>query len=242
MSAPPAQAEASGSDVIGLLVALPAEARSLGLRRARPGACVRWRHGWATLSGIGAHNAMRAAERLLACGVTRLDNWGVAGALVAGLAPGDVLIPERIRYADGDPGFATDPAGSAFLVEAFAGALRVRRGVLWSAQHPVTSQTDRRTLAARSGAVAVDMEAAAVAAVAARAHLPFVAMKAICDPATRDVPGRIARTLGEGGVSLRMLAAIAFGGPATWSAARELARDFSRARAALATASRLLAA
>ncbi len=247
MSAPAARTEDAGGDVagpavIGMIVALPAEARSLGLPRARPGSCVRWRLGWATVSGIGAHNAMRAAERLLACGVTRLDNWGVAGALDANLAPGDVLIPERVLYTHDDPGFATDQTANTRLADAFTGTLQVRRGPLWSVQHPVASASEKQTLAARSGAVAVDMEAAPIAAVAARARLPFVAVKAICDPAAREVPERIARTLGDSGVSLRMLAAIAFGGPATWSAARGLARDFARARAALAAASHLLAA
>ncbi|WHZ18526.1 MAG: hypothetical protein OJF55_000675 [Rhodanobacteraceae bacterium] len=225
-----------------MIVALPAEARSLGIRDTRPGACVRWREGWAAVSGIGPYNAMRAAERLLACGVTRLENWGVAGALDAGLASGDLLVPDRILYAHGDPGFEIDRNAGARLAAAFDESLRVRRGALWSVQQPLASEADKRSLAARSGALAVDMEAAPIAAVAARARLPFVAVKAICDPVTREVPGRIARTLGDRGVSMRMVAAIALGGPATWRATHALTRDFARARRTLAAAARLSAA
>lgn len=233
--------DASTGDAIGLVVALPAEARSVGARGVHPGACARWAQGWVAVSGVGAHNAMRAAERLLACGVTRLANWGVAGALDPGLAPGDVLIPERILYANDDRhGFAADPDGCARLLVRLSAGLKARRGVLWSAEQPVATRADKRALAERTGAVAVDMEAAAVAAVAARANLPFVAVKAICDPLDRELPERIVHALGvESGFSLDMLSAIAFGGPGTWSAARELARDFSRARHALQAASRL---
>jgi len=159
----------------GLVVALPAEAHSLGARGMHVGDCARWRRGWMAVSGIGPHNAMRAAERLLACGASQLANWGVAGALDAGFTPGDVLIPDHVRYNHDDPGFATDPLLDARLIELLSPRLRVRRGVLWSAPQPIATAADKQALAARSGAVAVDMEAAPIAAVAARAKLPVAA-------------------------------------------------------------------
>lgn len=241
MSAQPKHPDEPDGDVIGLVVALPAEARSMGVHGVHPGTCARWARGWIAVSGVGAHNAMRAAERLLACGITRLANWGVAGALDASLAPGDVMVPERVLYSiDDRQGFTTDPHGSARLLERLSTGVEVRRGTLWSAEQPVATRAEKHDIAERTGAVAVDMEAAAVAAVAARANLPFVAVKAICDPFERELPERIVHALGvEGGFSLDMLSAIALGGPATWRAARELAHDFSRARQALAAASRL---
>lgn len=229
-------------DCIGLVVALPAEARSVGVRRVRPGDCARWQYGWVAVSGIGPHNAMRAAEGLLACGVNRLANWGVAGALDDSLAPGDIVVPERIRHDPDDPGFATDPVASRRIVAACSATLTVRTGALWSSPEPVASQAGKRELAARSGAIAVDMEAAAIAAVATRAGLPFVVVKAICDPLGRELPRRIMRALDGGGApSWRMLSAIAFGGPPVWSAVRSLSQDFSQARRALASAARLAA-
>ncbi|MDE2224704.1 MAG: hypothetical protein KGJ46_05460 [Xanthomonadaceae bacterium] len=238
MSTPGGPAEGTG-----LVVALPAEAHSIGVHGMHPGDCVRWRDGWIAVSGIGPHNAMRAAERLLACGVARLANWGVAGALDATLAAGDVLIVDRIRYARDDPGFATDADASEQLAAALSAALHVRRGTLWSATQPVATPSEKRALAERSGALAVDMEAAPVAAVALRAKLPFVVVKAICDPAARELPAGIVRALdgADEGWSLRMVAAIAFGGPATWRAVHALSRDYRRARRSLATAAALAA-
>jgi adenosylhomocysteine nucleosidase len=231
------------TDGIGLVVALPAEAHSMGACGMHVGDCTRWRKGWVAVSGLGPHNAMRAAERLLACGASRLANWGVAGALASELGPGDVLIPHHVRYAQDDPGFATDSDLSARLVELLSASLRVHDGILWSAPQPVATPTDKRVLAGRTGAVAVDMEAAPVAAVAARAKLPFVAVKAICDPVVRELPAGIVHALegADRGWSLRMVSAIAFGGPVTWRAARALSRDFRRARRSLATAATLAA-
>lgn len=233
----------ASTDGIGLVVALPAEAHSIGVHGVHPGECARWRHGWVAVSGIGPHNAMRAAERLLACGVTRLANWGVAGALDASLVPGDVLIPDHIRYTRDDPGFATDADACERLATALSNTLRIHRGALWSTPQPIATRLEKQALAARSGAIAVDMEAAPIAAVAQRAKLPFVAVKAICDPAARELPVGIVRALegSDGGISLRMLSAIAMGGPATWQAARRLAHDFALARRALATAASLAA-
>lgn len=224
-------------------MALPAEAHSLGVHGIHPGDCRRWRHGWIAVAGVGPFHALRAAERLLACGVTQLASWGVAGALDPGLAPGDVLIPDRILYADGDAGFATNTDAVACLGMALGSHLRVRGGALWSSDHPIATAADKHALAARSGALAVDMEAAPVAAVAARAKLPFIALKAICDPATRELPASMLRAMdaASGGFSWRMVSAIVAGGPATWRAARLLARDFASARHALATAAALAA-
>jgi adenosylhomocysteine nucleosidase len=230
-------------DGVGLIVALPAEAHSIGVRGIGIGECARWRTGWVAVSGMGPHNAMRAAERLLACGVARLANWGVAGALTPDLVSGDVLIPDRIGYMRDDPGFATDADLAAQLTELLSASLRVRRGILWSTPQPVATTADKQALATRSHALAVDMEAAPIAAVAARARLPFVAVKAICDPVDRELPAGMVGALegADRGWSLRMVSAIALGGPAMWRAARALSRDFRRARRSLATAAALAA-
>lgn len=229
------------ADAVGLVVALPAEARSIGIRGIRAGECVPWRSGWVAISGIGPHNAMRAAEELLEHGVARLANWGVAGALDPELLPGDIVIPDCILFSSVDDGCIPDPDASSQLASRLTTGLRVRRGALWSTHEAVTTREAKRELAARSHAIAVDMESAPVAMVARRAALPFVAVKAICDDARRELPNAIADTLlaSDAGVSPRMLAAILFAGPGAWGATRRLAHDFAQARRALATAARL---
>jgi len=48
--------------------------------------------------------------------------------------------------------------------------------------------TAKAALHARSGAVAVDLEARSVAGAASRAGLPFLVIRAIADPAEHDLP------------------------------------------------------
>ncbi len=173
MSAPRSCAE------IGIVVALPAEARGLraaGAARGAGGLHI-------VVAGIGSPRAGLAARRLVDAGARALLSWGVAGGLSDALAPGDLLLPERI-----------DAEGDAWLVDAEWRAQLARQlpaatgGRLWCSRSPVLSLPDKQALAAR-GMSAVDMESAAVAAVASMACLPFVAVKAICDPAGRAVPG-----------------------------------------------------
>lgn len=234
----------AGSDhagSVGVVIALPAEARSVGARGMRVGECKRWHDGWVALSGIGPHNAMRAAAQLVSRDVTVLANWGVAGALDPNLEPGDIVVPDCILYSMDDTGYVPDAGIAERLASILGGRLRVRRGILWSTYEAIAGGDAKRELAARSHALAIDMEAAPVAAVAQRHALPFVAVKAICDTADHDLPHGIADTLkqSDSGMSARMLGAIALGGPRAWNATRKLASDFARARRALTTAARL---
>ncbi len=235
MSSPGASTE------FGLVVALPAEAHCMGFSDVRTGECVRWRGGWFALSGTGPCKAAAAAERLLARSVRGLVNWGVAGALDPALRPGDVLIPDRVLEARDEAGFVPDSACCGRLVAALQGSMHVTRGALWSAAEPVTARADRRALAERSGAIAVDMEAAAVAGVAARANLPFAAVKAICDPLERELPVAAIRAFAgtNGALEPHLLPRLLLGGPALWLDLARLARDFAAARRALAAAANI---
>lgn len=230
------------AEAIGTLVAMPAEARSLGARGLRAGDCVRWRRGWIAVSGVGARNAALATRRLVDSGVAGIANWGIAGGLDARLAPGDVVVAEAVAD-DATGAIATDATWSASVAAALAARLRVHRGTLWSARRAVTAVDDKRALAAASGALAVDMEAAYAAAIARAARLPFIAVKAICDPAVRALPAELACALGPAGRprALRLARALASGGPDVWRAALALGRDFARARRSLATAATLTA-
>ncbi|KAJ0335512.1 hypothetical protein COL154_014411, partial [Colletotrichum chrysophilum] len=80
---------------------------------------------------------MRAAERLVSHGATRLASWGVAGALDPSLAPGDIVVPEQIVYSATDEGCRCDAAAGTFIAGALAEHLRVHRGILWSTHQAI---------------------------------------------------------------------------------------------------------
>src|SRR5436190_9786497 len=100
-------------------------------------------------SGPGAVRAAQAATAALAAGASGLVSFGLAGALRAELAPGAVLLPRRVRSA----------------TAAFDDLLSVPAAL---------TTPSEKSAAAASGAVAADMESAAIAAVAARAGARFL--------------------------------------------------------------------
>jgi adenosylhomocysteine nucleosidase len=104
------------------------------------------------------------------------------------------------------------------------------RGAILTRRAPVASVAEKRRLFAETGAIAVDMETAAVAAVAHAAGRPFVAVRAIVDAASRTLPAAaIAAMRADGRVDVMALLA------RPWDALRLicLARDYARAMAAL---------
>jgi 4-hydroxy-3-methylbut-2-enyl diphosphate reductase len=113
---------------------------------------------------------------------------GVAGALTTGIEPGDVVVASEVRGPD-----APIPVPSAPLL---AGALRrlgltVHVGPIVSSPHVVDGTA--RTALAGTGALAVDMESAWLAAAASNG--PFAAVRTIVDTPGRPLwgPGTPAR-------------------------------------------------
>jgi adenosylhomocysteine nucleosidase len=142
----------------------------------------------ARASGADAMRAALLAERLIAEGATALVSFGLAGALAPGLASGTILLPRRV-LSETDDTFAAD---TAWHVQTFD-ALRVR-GIgaieddLFGAARIVASPNEKSALHGRTGASAVDLESGAAAAAARRAGRPFLALRAVADPADFALP------------------------------------------------------
>ncbi len=137
---------------------------------------------------------------------------GVAGALSAGLRPGDLVLADRILLLDDESEIATrvDSIGSAHLQDAgraltLAG-LRYSTGAMLT-MHRVISAAEKRRVKENTGAIAVDMETAAIAAEAAVLELPFISLRSVLDELDDEVPG--AEIL-DGQGRVRPLAATSF--------------------------------
>ncbi|HET9017977.1 MAG TPA: hypothetical protein VFN46_00225 [Acetobacteraceae bacterium] len=197
----------------GLVTGLPAEARvAAPLGAVEAG------------GGLPA-GAAAAAGRLVAGGATALVSFGLCGGLDPSLRAGTLLVPRRVR--DGAEEFPTDASLSSALGGWSCEALA-------AAGAPVASRAAKRALFLASGAGGVDLESGAVARVAARHGLPFAVLRAVCDPATLDLPPLALVALDAGGrIRLRPMAASLLGRPGQIGALVTLARDAAMARGAL---------
>jgi adenosylhomocysteine nucleosidase len=198
----------------GIVVGLTAEARiARGL-------------GWPVAAGGGtAAGAARAAAKLIARGVGGLVSFGLAGGLDPALPAGAVIVPGAILLDE--QAWPTDAALSARLGDDGAETLLAGSEVLATA--------DAKAAAfARTGCAAVDLESGAVARAAREAGLPFAALRAVCDPAGRNLPpAALAALDAEGGIVLmRVLASLARR-PNQLPAIMALGSDAARARRAL---------
>ena len=117
----------------------------------------------------------------------------MAGALDSRLRLGDWVIGDRVCGASGA---LCDGAWNAALKNALPAALV---GTVF-ADGSLAVETGRKTdLAARFGAIAVDMESHLAAELAATHNLPFAILRCISDEASADMPPAIVVAMGAQG-------------------------------------------
>jgi len=172
--------------LLGVVTALPREAGTFGGGRVAAGEVLSLTDSTLVCcGGIGPSSAERAARTLLKRGVTSLASWGIAGGLDPVLEPGGFLLPRDIR-SDSGAVFTVDEDWRTRLTEALGDAAHA--GTLIESGRVIASAEDKATLFRETGAAAVDMESAAIAAVAHESSLPFVVLRTVCDPASGSLP------------------------------------------------------
>lgn len=174
----------------------------------------------AVAGGMGAAAAQRAVNRAFTeFNPGALVSYGWAGALTCAVKPPDAYAVSEVIDAITGERFATPNSGAYRLITLD----RVARA------------GEKRALAAKHQAVLVDMEAAAVARMAAARGVHFYCFKGVSDGYTDHLPdfSRFINSEGE----LRMAAFLAYAAthPQYWRSLRRLGKNSSDAAKALST-------
>jgi adenosylhomocysteine nucleosidase len=175
---------------VGIVVALKVEAAALTTEPMKPDCLLPLANGagvW--LSGMGPAAARKAALALVEAGAQALATFGVAGALEGHLRAGVLICPRCIVDQHGHS-YATDSIWRERLQQRLSavGLAALVDVTLVSLANPLSTAADKRFAQNRYQAAAVDMESAAVAAVAASHDLPFIVLRAIVDELDDELP------------------------------------------------------
>lgn len=149
----------------------------------------------AITTGVGPRHAGEIAQRAFKAlpHASLVITAGVAGALSPGLAVGDVVVADRLIIGNADgigPARVISLASErveelgAILLEA---GLAVSTGGLLTTSRVLATGADKRQAREASGAIAVDMESATIAAEAASEGLPLVCVRTVMDAADEEV-------------------------------------------------------
>jgi hopanoid-associated phosphorylase len=189
---------------------------------------------------VGAGDPLRTAALVAAAAEQArcLVSFGVAGGLAPHLRPGDVILSGEVV---GDEQCWRPHQAFQQQVTAWARHMGAFEGPVLGARDILSTEINKAKAWRETGALAVDLESAIVARTAESVGIPFLVLRTIADPATRQLPPAALIPLAENGTPnlLRVLASVARR-PRQVAALFGLARETRAALAALAAPARAL--
>jgi len=160
-------------------------------------------------------------------------SWGLCGGLDPRLRPGDLILGAEVVSDRG--AVKTDEAVTASLAERLAVAgvgVAVER--LAAAGAPVMTAAAKAVLRRTTGAAGVDMESLIAGQYALRKRVPFAILRAVADPAERDLPPLALKAMtADGGIRVQAIIGGLIGSPWRLADLRALAADSRAAFRAL---------
>jgi len=143
-------------------------------------------------SGIGGQRAIETTTDVLdRFPVSAIINTGCAGALLPRLSVGTVVVADRVLLVSSREkvSYTSSMPWNSLLMDAGRTAgLDVAEGPVATSEIILSSPSDKHAVHARLGAVAVDMEAFAVARVACEREVEFACARVILDDVETELP------------------------------------------------------
>jgi adenosylhomocysteine nucleosidase len=176
---------------VGIVAALATEARALT-------SSIRQHHipfalddgSLLVISGIGSTAAAAAATALIRQGADALVSFGLAGGLEPSLKAGSIFLPVEVFATDGAR-YSTSTEWRARVAMSLQARNPRTDGNLLSSLHAITAVEAKQATFRATGAMAVDMESAAVARISAERLMPFIAARVIVDTALDALPNSV---------------------------------------------------
>lgn len=172
---------------VGIIVALPAEARCLCSKKLKIGTPVEIQKDiFLCLSGIGYESALSAAKELTVLRVDALISWGVAGAIDKSLSSGDIILANSI--INEDKNYSTTREWLSRVSDHLQSFFSISNGDIVSSKEICASPMDKLHLFQKTNAIAVDMESAAIAETASANNLDLLLIRTISDDTDTAIP------------------------------------------------------
>jgi adenosylhomocysteine nucleosidase len=218
---------------VGIVAALAAEARALTATIADRGVPYALDDGTLlTVSGIGTSAAAGAANALIHSGASALASFGLAGGLDPALKAGAIFLPAEVIFA-GQSSFRTSRPWCERVAAGLATCHPIVGGKLLTSAQAISEIAAKAMAFRDTGALAVDMESAAVGQIATARGLPFLVVRVIVDSATDTLPRSVMAASSSGELQLWHLIRALCSAPAEIVAVIRLACRFRAAQHSL---------
>ncbi len=159
-------------------------------------------------AGASAERAQTLAAQLIARGADVVLSFGLCGGLDPDLRPGDLLLADVIASATGESIPVSAPLREGLDARLREAGFIVAGGDLLGSDTPVATADEKHRLFSQTGARAVDMESHGVAAAVQAAGVQVLVVRAVADPAERNLPKAALNAVSPDG-RLRLLKSLA---------------------------------
>ena len=176
---------------LGVVTGLPRELACLNVFAAEQRPSVR-------CSGAQTDRAAILAQGLAEEGCLGLLSFGMAGGLEAGLLPGSIIIASMVTGPGGRV-FETSRVWLDRLQHIIGSDDCITIAPMAGTNRVISTPDKKKELNHSTKAVAVDMESHVVGAVAEKAGIPFMVIRAVADPADRSIPEWVLGNISEHG-------------------------------------------
>jgi len=158
-------------------------------------------------SGMGGKAVHDCLTNLNPKNIKGLISWGVCGALQAGLAPGDLILPTQVinqckkRYTC-DTNWRQRILAKLVQIDR---SITIQNGTIINSNNVTETPKDKAILADISQADAVDMESFTIAIYAVKHQLPFIVVRSVVDTVDDYLPSASRFKAGQSGPSVATL-------------------------------------